>query len=221
MLAAESKAVYDRGNGVDILSTVSIIPPARTFVVSDADAIKFIAKERYRFMKPLAIYAALGMFGMNVGITEGSDWTRHRRIVAGPTFAETTNRRAWDETMLTMEHCLDDWKLHSRSVGGRQEVVVPSVVTLMLKIALFVGRRDLDLVYLNHQGSLWRERDSVSTSHGKTMRKWLSRPVTPCPFGTPCTSASRRSSGRLRCPMQVTLSLACHAKKATGRLQAT
>lgn len=80
--------MYDRGNGVDILSTVSLIPPGRTFVVADAEAIKYITKERHAFMKPLAIYAALGMYGMNVGITEGEDWTRHRRIVTGPTFAQ-------------------------------------------------------------------------------------------------------------------------------------
>lgn len=60
----------------------------RTFVVSDATAIKFITNERIRFMKPLAIYAALGMYGMNVGITEGKEWIRHRKIVAGPAFAE-------------------------------------------------------------------------------------------------------------------------------------
>lgn len=75
---------------MEILSTVSFFPPGRTFVVSDADAIKYITKERWRFMKPLSIYKALGMFGMNVGITEGADWTRHRRIVAGPTFAEVS-----------------------------------------------------------------------------------------------------------------------------------
>jgi cytochrome P450 len=73
---------------------VSMVPPMRTFVVSDAAAIKYIVNERQRFMKPLAIYAALGMFGMNVGITEGKEWTRHRKIVAGPAFAEVRRRPA-------------------------------------------------------------------------------------------------------------------------------
>ena len=73
-----------------MLSTVSFFPPARTFLVSDSSAIKYITKERWKFMKPLGIYQALGMFGMNVGIVEGQDWTRHRRIVAGPSFAEVS-----------------------------------------------------------------------------------------------------------------------------------
>ena len=84
-------AVYKAGQGVEILSMVSFFPPSQMYLVSDADAIKYIVKERWRFMKPLSIYKALGMFGMNVGITEGADWTRHRRIVTGPTFAEVSN----------------------------------------------------------------------------------------------------------------------------------
>ena len=100
-------------------------------------------------MKPLGIYQALGMFGMNVGIVEGQDWTRHRRIVAGPSFAEvsvdlfaglqaqlclqTTNKGAWDETMKTMDACFEDWDVQ-RSASGSQDVVVDSLVKLTLKV---------------------------------------------------------------------------------------
>lgn len=130
-----ASSVYKDSQGLDLASTVSAFPGLRTFVLSDVEAIKFITKERIRFMKPLAIYAALGMFGMNVGITEGSDWTRHRRIVAGPVLADTLNKRAWEETCRTMELCLDDWEA---TVGkpNQKEVEVSNITSLMLKVSL-------------------------------------------------------------------------------------
>lgn len=111
-----------------------MFPNIRTFVVSDSDAIKFITKERLKFMKPLSIYAALGMYGLNVGITEGSDWTRHRRIVAGPVLADTLNKRAWDETIRTMDLCLEDWDTKMKS-SGHSQMEVPNITALMLKVS--------------------------------------------------------------------------------------
>lgn len=127
------RAVFAKTDGLDVVSTVSMFPNIRTFVVSDVEAIKFITKERTKFMKPLSIYAALGMYGMNVGITEGSDWTRHRRIVAGPVLADTLNKRAWDETARTMDLCLEDWDAQMQA-SGQKQIEVPNITALMLKV---------------------------------------------------------------------------------------
>lgn len=126
--------VLHHTDGLDVVSMVSLFPNIRTFVVSDVEAIKFITKERNKFMKPLSIYAALGMYGMNVGITEGSDWTRHRRIVAGPVLSDTLNKRAWDETCRTMDLCLDDFNV-KMSASARTSIQVPNITELMLKVS--------------------------------------------------------------------------------------
>jgi hypothetical protein len=72
----------------DLVSIVSYVPHTRSIVTCDPEAIAFIVKERKKFPKPLGMYAALAMYGPNVGVTEGSEWTRHRRIVAGSNLLE-------------------------------------------------------------------------------------------------------------------------------------
>lgn len=72
----------------DIISIVSVVPPARSFIISDAAAIKHIAQDRQTFVKPLEIYQALALFGPNVGIVEGRDWYRHKKIIMASRFNE-------------------------------------------------------------------------------------------------------------------------------------
>jgi hypothetical protein len=74
--------------GTDVLSIVSFFPLTKSFVVSDPESVKYIVQERLRFVKPGAIYSALGLFGPNVGIVEGKEWTRHKRILAASRFNE-------------------------------------------------------------------------------------------------------------------------------------
>lgn len=75
------------------------------------------------------------MYGQNVGVTEGSEWLRHRKIVAGPAFAEATNQTAWNETTRVLDMCFDDWATSLRESG---QIRIDSMVALTLKLALFV-----------------------------------------------------------------------------------
>lgn len=131
---------FRRGEGVDVVALVAAVPQIRSFVVADADAVRYIMAERRRFVKPVHNYAALSLFGPNVGVTEGAEWLRHRRIVAGPTFADSVNASAWTETARTLDLCFDDW---TATFGAHGEVRVDSMVTLTLKLALFVRRPGL------------------------------------------------------------------------------
>jgi hypothetical protein len=81
--------LFSRFNS-DLISVVSILPPARSLVTCDPETIAFIVKERKKFVKPLAMYQPLAMFGPNVGVTEGSEWTRHRRIVSSSNLLEVS-----------------------------------------------------------------------------------------------------------------------------------
>ena len=72
----------------DLISIVSYIPHTRSIVTCDPEAIKFIVAERKKFIKPLGMYAPLAMYGPNVGVSEGAEWVRHKRIVASSNLLE-------------------------------------------------------------------------------------------------------------------------------------
>ncbi|GAA99649.1 uncharacterized protein L969DRAFT_86923 [Mixia osmundae IAM 14324] len=117
-----------------IAAISSAMPMRRSIVISDAQAVKAIANDRISFVKPVSLYAALALFGPNVGVVEGAEWRRHRKIVVGPNFQETTGLTAWTESIRTVNMCIEDWR--AKQTSG--EVVVQSAVKLTLKIALFV-----------------------------------------------------------------------------------
>ena len=74
----------------DLISIVSYVPQTRSIVTSDPDAIKAIVGDRKRFIKPLAMYGPLAMFGPNVGVTEGAEWVRHKKIIASSNLLEVS-----------------------------------------------------------------------------------------------------------------------------------
>lgn len=122
-----------------VCSLISVYPPARALLLADPDAIKFVTSSptsRSSFVKPLWINRPLMLYGRNVGVLDGEQWRRHRRIVTGPAASELVIRSAWEESFRVMGACFDDW--HSRDRGGGEEVRVESVVELMLKMTLFV-----------------------------------------------------------------------------------
>ena len=135
-----------------MISVVSYVPHTRSIITCDPEAIKFIVAERKKFMKPLGMYAPLAMYGPNVGVSEGAEWVRHKRIVASSNLLEVSilgrdtfckqantfayqniNQLAWENTMKTMDLCFDDWQNKMRQSGTR-EVKVDSVVQLTLKV---------------------------------------------------------------------------------------
>lgn len=85
----------------DLISVVSYLPHTRSIVTCDPQAIAFIVKERRKFIKPLGMYQPLAMFGPNVGVTEGSEWTRHRKIVASSNLLEVSRQPAVERELHT------------------------------------------------------------------------------------------------------------------------
>lgn len=83
--------LFQRFNS-DLISVVSYSPQTRSIITCDPEAIKFIVAERKKFMKPLGMYAPLAMFGQNVGVSEGAEWVRHKKIVASSNLLEVSCR---------------------------------------------------------------------------------------------------------------------------------
>lgn len=129
-------ALFERYNS-DLISVVSYIPHTRTIITCDPEAIRFLVAERKKFVKPLAMYAPLAMYGQNVGVSEGSEWVRHKRIVASSNLLENMNHLAWENTMKTLDLCFESWDEEMKA-SGKREVRSDKIVQLTLKLALFV-----------------------------------------------------------------------------------
>jgi cytochrome P450 len=113
------------------------LPLVKTILVADPEAIRYIVAERKKFVKPLLMYGPLAMYGPNVGVSEGTEYQRHKKIVASSNLLENINELAWEHSMKTLDSCFEEWQLEMRRTGQR-EVKVQSIVFLTLKMALFV-----------------------------------------------------------------------------------
>lgn len=63
---------------------------------------------RVLFPKPIEMYDLLMLYGDNLLTTEGETWSRHRRL-ANPSFAETSIRYVWEQTLRILDEMCDDW----------------------------------------------------------------------------------------------------------------
>ncbi|KAG8981369.1 hypothetical protein FRB90_007302, partial [Tulasnella sp. 427] len=95
--------------GWDVAAVLSLLsyPPVQ-YYVADAGAIKIVTGNRALFPKPAKMYAVLMLYGDNLVTTEGETWSRHRRL-ANPSFAETSIRYVWEQTIRILDQMFEDW----------------------------------------------------------------------------------------------------------------
>ncbi|KAK4705780.1 7SK snRNA methylphosphate capping enzyme, partial [Phenoliferia sp. Uapishka_3] len=134
----ERNALFSDRNTSDVISLVSVFPPARAFHLADPLAIKTVLADRQRYTKPTHLYRALGHYGMNLAVGEGEVFRRHKKIVTG-SFTEKTNEFAWIEAARVVEELLGEWDHNlAKGVDGHLEVKVPDFLRLTLKAGLFI-----------------------------------------------------------------------------------
>lgn len=183
-------------------------PRARMILVADPVASQHVAADRMSFRKPIHYYGALALYGMNVAVTEGEAWRRHRKIIASSftdvrflsiswghigadRILKRTNVAAWRETSRIVSDCLDDWAQHLQE----GIVHVNSILELSLKIGLFVSCRRRFSVS-NTRASDVGGRSSVQPPslidpNGKTIGKRQYPWATVFRFGPPSMAFSR------------------------------
>lgn len=89
--------------GSDTFLTVS--PGGIIMNTADAEIISQITSRGNDFPKPIHIYRAVSIYGMNVVTSEGEEWRHHRRLTS-PAFCETNNQLVWRETITRTEAML-------------------------------------------------------------------------------------------------------------------
>ncbi|KAF5562993.1 cytochrome P450 monooxygenase 3A7 [Fusarium phyllophilum] len=118
--------------------TFIIVSPKQIRVFTgNAKASDDLCRRRRDFVKAVALYKPLEIFGRNVVTTEGDDWVRHRRITTPP-FNERNSALVWDETKRQATDMLKMWASNPNGVVNPQSDTM--VLALHVLTAAGFGR---------------------------------------------------------------------------------
>lgn len=121
---------YEQIHGLQerIGDTFIIVSPKQIRVFTgNAKASDDLCRRRKDFVKAVALYKPLEIFGRNVVTTEGDDWVRHRRITTPP-FNERNSALVWDESKRQATDMLNMWASNPKGV------VNPQIDTMVLAL---------------------------------------------------------------------------------------
>ncbi|KAF5265263.1 hypothetical protein FOXYS1_3916 [Fusarium oxysporum] len=118
--------------------TFIIVSPKQIRVFTgNAKASDDLCRRRRDFVKAVALYKPLEIFGRNVVTTEGDDWVRHRRITTPP-FNERNSALVWDESKRQATDMLKMWASNPKGVVNPQSDTM--VLALYVLTAAGFGR---------------------------------------------------------------------------------
>ncbi|RKL41424.1 hypothetical protein BFJ72_g5851 [Fusarium proliferatum] len=118
--------------------TFIIVSPKQIRVFTgNAKASDDLCRRRRDFVKAVALYKPLEIFGRNVVTTEGDDWVRHRRITTPP-FNERNSALVWDESKRQATYMLKMWASNPKGVVNPQSDTM--VLALHVLTAAGFGR---------------------------------------------------------------------------------
>ncbi|ESU07504.1 hypothetical protein FGSG_02113 [Fusarium graminearum PH-1] len=118
--------------------TFIIVSPKQIRVFTgNAKASDDLCRRRKDFVKAVALYKPLEIFGRNVVTTEGDDWVRHRRITTPP-FNERNSALVWDESKRQATDMLNMWASNPKGVVNPQSDTM--VLALHVLTAAGFGR---------------------------------------------------------------------------------
>ncbi|KAF5681669.1 cytochrome P450 monooxygenase 3A7 [Fusarium circinatum] len=118
--------------------TFIIVSPKQIRVFTgNAKASDDLCRRRRDFVKAVALYKPLEIFGRNVVTTEGDDWVRHRRITTPP-FNERNSALVWDESKKQATDMLRMWASSPKGVVNPQSDTM--VLALHVLTAAGFGR---------------------------------------------------------------------------------
>ena len=102
---------------------------------SNAEVNTQITTRRTDFIKPVAHYKIVDIFGRSILTNEGQEWRRHRKVV-GPSFSEKSNKLVFEESLRQTEGMLALWA--SQGKNTIDDLTVESPATDMAMLSLHV-----------------------------------------------------------------------------------
>ncbi|KAG8996749.1 hypothetical protein FRB94_008044 [Tulasnella sp. JGI-2019a] len=118
--------------GSDIISCCSFTGNTVLYI-ADADVQQQLAGNTNWFPKPTEVYGVLNLLGPNLVTASGHDWQRQQNVSKG-VFNTNGMRLLWDETVNIFKDMMKSEGWEDFKAG--EEVVVPHVVTITLRMAL-------------------------------------------------------------------------------------
>lgn len=92
-----------------------------------------MTNQRTLFVKPVAVYKMIELFGKSVISTEGDEWKMHRKVVQRA-FSEPNNKLVWQETISAVLELFSYWDMS----GYGDEVNLESTSQMTRDLALMV-----------------------------------------------------------------------------------
>ncbi|KAJ7152014.1 cytochrome P450 [Mycena filopes] len=120
------------------LQTISVIPylsGAPQFYTISMEVARQCLSVKGAFMKPAVAGAVLSLWGKNLFTENGSEWSRHRRIM-NPAFTSETNALVWSEAAVLYQQMMQ-----SEEWPKGPDVVIPAINELTNKFALLLIAR--------------------------------------------------------------------------------
>ncbi|GAA5961891.1 hypothetical protein JCM3765_006426 [Sporobolomyces pararoseus] len=122
----------------NILVVPSLFPPVVTILVADAQAINQVNNDHQHFTKDSISNGSIAkLFGPSVLTLEGSEWRRHRKVVASA-FSERNTSALWDATVELTEKWMED--LQTRA-GEGESISVKNTEEIWACLALLIMGR--------------------------------------------------------------------------------
>jgi cytochrome P450 len=116
-----------------------VVSPSGLYLAStNAEVNSQIAARRVEFPKPIKDYRVVNLYGDNLVTVEGSDWRRHRRILA-PAFTEKSNALAWEQSLNQAQGMLKLWARREGNDTEEMKVKDTSVDTATLALHVISG----------------------------------------------------------------------------------
>ena len=100
---------------------------------TNAEVIGQIAQRKTDFTKPVEGYKIIDIFGRSIISQEGSEYRRHRRVVA-PSFSEKSNKLVFDESLRQAESMMGLWSRHGDNTVSAMRVEDIAVDTAILSL---------------------------------------------------------------------------------------
>lgn len=115
-------------------------PGSITLRTSDPGLVAQITHRKNDFPKPVENYTLLEIFGVNIVVTEGADWRRHKKVV-GPGFSEKNNKNVFEESLRHANNLLKSWSSWEGNDKSDMKVdnMAPDFMTLSFYIICAVG----------------------------------------------------------------------------------
>ncbi|KAG0652326.1 Cytochrome P450 [Hyphodiscus hymeniophilus] len=100
---------------------------------ANAELIGQIVQRKTDFMKPVEGYKVVDIFGRSIISLEGSEYRRHRRIVA-PSFSEKSNKLVFEESLRQAESMMGLWSRQGKNTEKDMRVANTAIDAAILSL---------------------------------------------------------------------------------------